>query len=65
VTVFHQKFDNANVVAVGGNKLTITSDKAGEKRVVDGFVVWASFALAPFGTLDLISFGAQNGQPSE
>jgi DNA helicase II / ATP-dependent DNA helicase PcrA len=36
--VFHQKFGNGNVVAVDGNKLTITFDKAGEKRVVDSFV---------------------------
>jgi DNA helicase-2/ATP-dependent DNA helicase PcrA len=36
--VFHQKFGNGNVVAVDGNKLTIAFDKAGEKRVVDGFV---------------------------
>ena len=36
--VFHQKFGNGNVMAVDGNKLTITFDKAGEKRVVDSFV---------------------------
>ncbi len=36
--VFHQKFGNGNVVVVDGNKLTIDFDKAGEKRVVDGFV---------------------------
>ncbi len=36
--VFHQKFGNGNVTAVDGNKLTITFDKAGEKRVVDSFV---------------------------
>jgi DNA helicase II / ATP-dependent DNA helicase PcrA len=36
--VFHQKFGNGNVTAVDGNKLTIASDKAGEKRVVDSFV---------------------------
>jgi ATP-dependent DNA helicase UvrD/PcrA len=36
--VFHQKFGNGNVTAVDGNKLTIHFDKAGEKRVVDGFV---------------------------
>jgi len=39
--VFHQKFGNGNVVAVDGNKLTITFDKAGEKRVVDSFVTRA------------------------
>ncbi len=36
--VFHLKFGNGNVTAVDGNKLTIQFDKAGEKRVVDGFV---------------------------
>jgi DNA helicase-2/ATP-dependent DNA helicase PcrA len=36
--VFHQKFGNGNVVVVDGNKLTIDFDKAGEKKVVDGFV---------------------------
>jgi DNA helicase-2/ATP-dependent DNA helicase PcrA len=36
--VFHQKFGNGNVTAVDGNKLTILFDRAGEKRVVDGFV---------------------------
>ena len=36
--VFHQKFGNGNVTAIDGNKLTITFDKAGEKRVVDSFV---------------------------
>jgi DNA helicase II / ATP-dependent DNA helicase PcrA len=36
--VFHQKFGNGDVVAVDGNKLTITFDRAGEKRVVDSFV---------------------------
>jgi DNA helicase II / ATP-dependent DNA helicase PcrA len=37
--VFHQKFGNGNITAIDGNKLTIQFDKAGEKRVVDGFVV--------------------------
>jgi DNA helicase II / ATP-dependent DNA helicase PcrA len=37
--VFHQKFGNGNVVYVEGNKLTIAFDKAGEKKVVDSFVV--------------------------
>jgi DNA helicase II / ATP-dependent DNA helicase PcrA len=37
--VFHQKFGNGNVVQVEGNKLTIAFDKAGEKKVVDSFVV--------------------------
>ena len=36
--VFHQTFGNGNVVGIDGNKLTITFDKAGEKRVVDSFV---------------------------
>jgi DNA helicase-2/ATP-dependent DNA helicase PcrA len=37
--VFHQKFGNGDVVAVDGNKLlTISFDRAGEKRVVDSFV---------------------------
>jgi DNA helicase II / ATP-dependent DNA helicase PcrA len=36
--VFHQKFGNGNVSAVEGNKLTIDFDKAGQKRVLDGFV---------------------------
>jgi DNA helicase-2/ATP-dependent DNA helicase PcrA len=36
--VFHQKFGNGNVTHVDGNKLTITFDRAGEKRVVDSFV---------------------------
>jgi DNA helicase II / ATP-dependent DNA helicase PcrA len=36
--VFHLKFGNGNVTAIDGNKLTISFDKAGEKRVVDSFV---------------------------
>jgi DNA helicase-2/ATP-dependent DNA helicase PcrA len=36
--VFHQKFGNGNVIVVDGNKLTIHFDKAGEKKVVDGFI---------------------------
>lgn len=36
--VFHQKFGNGNVVLVDGDKLTIDFDKAGQKRVLDGFV---------------------------
>lgn len=36
--VFHIKFGNGNVTAVEGNKLTIEFDRAGEKRVLDGFV---------------------------
>ncbi|PAQ03405.1 UvrD-helicase domain-containing protein [Mesorhizobium mediterraneum] len=36
--VFHQKFGNGNISAIDGNKLTIDFDKAGQKRVLDGFV---------------------------
>ena len=36
--VFHQKFGNGNVAAIEGNKLTIDFDRAGQKRVLDGFV---------------------------
>ena len=36
--VFHIKFGNGNVTAIDGNKLTIDFDKAGQKRVLDGFV---------------------------
>ncbi|MFB2550790.1 ATP-dependent helicase [Ensifer soli] len=36
--VFHVKFGNGNVVSIEGNKLTIAFDRAGEKRVLDGFV---------------------------
>jgi DNA helicase II / ATP-dependent DNA helicase PcrA len=36
--VFHLKFGNGDVTAVDGNKLTIAFDRAGEKRVLDGFV---------------------------
>ena len=36
--VFHQKFGNGNVSAVEGNKLTIDFDRAGQKKVLDGFV---------------------------
>lgn len=36
--VFHQKFGNGNISAVDGNKLTIDFDKAGQKKVLDGFV---------------------------
>ena len=36
--VFHNKFGNSNITAIEGNKLTIQFDKAGEKRVLDGFV---------------------------
>ncbi len=36
--VFHLKFGNGNVSAIEGNKLTIDFDRAGQKRVLDGFV---------------------------
>ncbi|MCX7303399.1 MAG: UvrD-helicase domain-containing protein [Hyphomicrobiales bacterium] len=36
--VFHQKFGYGNVSAVEGNKLTVDFDKAGQKKVLDGFV---------------------------
>ncbi len=36
--VFHIKFGNGNVSAIEGNKLTIEFDRAGQKRVLDGFV---------------------------
>ena len=36
--IFHQKFGYGRVTAVDGNKLTIAFEKAGEKRVLDGFV---------------------------
>ncbi|UDL89734.1 UvrD-helicase domain-containing protein [Mesorhizobium sp. PAMC28654] len=39
--VFHQKFGNGNISAIDGNKLTIDFDKAGQKRVLDGFVAAA------------------------
>jgi DNA helicase-2/ATP-dependent DNA helicase PcrA len=36
--VFHQKFGYGRVVGVEGNKLTVSFDKAGEKKVIDTFV---------------------------
>ncbi|MCF3640972.1 UvrD-helicase domain-containing protein [Rhizobium sp. TRM95111] len=36
--VFHMKFGNGNVASIEGNKLTIDFDRAGQKRVLDGFV---------------------------
>ena len=36
--VFHQKFGNGNVQSVEGDKLNIAFDKAGDKKVVAGFV---------------------------
>ena len=37
--VFHEKFGHGEVRVVDGNKLTIDFDKAGEKRVIDSFVI--------------------------
>nr|CBI82466.1 DNA helicase II [Bartonella schoenbuchensis R1]CDP80358.1 DNA helicase II [Bartonella schoenbuchensis] len=39
--VFHIKFGYGHISAIGGNKLTILFDKAGEKRVLDDFVTKA------------------------
>ncbi|HYF22516.1 MAG TPA: UvrD-helicase domain-containing protein [Caulobacteraceae bacterium] len=36
--VFHQKFGYGRVATVEGNKLTVSFDKAGEKKVIDSFV---------------------------
>jgi len=42
--IFHQKFGYGRIRTVEGNKLTVDFDKAGEKRVIDSFVVPASAA---------------------
>jgi DNA helicase-2/ATP-dependent DNA helicase PcrA len=42
--IFHQKFGYGYVRMVEGNKLTVDFDKAGEKRVIDSFVVPADAA---------------------
>ncbi|MCZ2328652.1 ATP-dependent helicase [Bartonella sp. F02] len=39
--IFHIKFGYGSIVAIDGNKLTISFDKAGEKRVLDNFVTKA------------------------
>ena len=39
--VFHQKFGYGRIVAVEVNKLLVDFDKAGSKRVIDGFVTKA------------------------
>ena len=36
--VFHVKFGYGEIVRIEGNKLTVTFEKAGEKRVIDSFV---------------------------
>ena len=40
--VFHIKFGNGSIAGIEGNKLTIDFDKAGQKRVLDGFVAGVS-----------------------
>ena len=40
--VFHQKFGYGSVRAIEGNKLIVSFDKAGEKKVIDTFVEKAS-----------------------
>ena len=39
--VFHQKFGYGRIVAMEGNKLLVDFEKAGSKRVMDGFVTKA------------------------
>ena len=39
--VFHQKFGYGHVTAIADNKLSIAFDKAGDKKVLDSFVVAA------------------------
>jgi DNA helicase-2/ATP-dependent DNA helicase PcrA len=36
--VFHQKFGYGVVTRIDGNKLTVTFETGGEKRVIDSFV---------------------------
>jgi DNA helicase-2/ATP-dependent DNA helicase PcrA len=36
--IFHQKFGYGRIVSVDGNKLQVDFEKAGAKRVMDGFV---------------------------
>ena len=36
--IFHQKFGYGTVKAAEGTKLTVTFEKAGEKKVMDSFV---------------------------
>jgi len=42
--VFHQKFGYGKVTLVEGSKLTVSFDKAGEKRVIDSFIERAEAA---------------------
>jgi len=37
--VFHQKFGYGHIIAIDDNKLAISFDKAGDKKVLDSFVV--------------------------
>ena len=39
--VFHDKFGYGQVLDIEGNKLTVSFDKAGEKKVLDSFVMAA------------------------
>ena len=39
--VFHQKFGYGHITAIADNKLSISFDKAGDKKVLDSFVVAA------------------------
>jgi DNA helicase-2/ATP-dependent DNA helicase PcrA len=39
--VFHQKFGYGQITSIDANKLAITFDKAGDKKVLDSFVVAA------------------------
>ena len=36
--IFHQKFGYGHITGISGNKLTVSFDKAGEKRIIDSFV---------------------------
>ena len=36
--IFHQKFGYGRIVSIEGNKLLVDFEKAGSKRVMDGFV---------------------------
>jgi DNA helicase-2/ATP-dependent DNA helicase PcrA len=40
--VFHDKFGYGLIAEVDGDKLLVNFDKAGQKRVVDGFVTPAA-----------------------
>ena len=42
--VFHQKFGYGSIASVEGERLNITFDKAGEKKVIASFVVPADQA---------------------